>query len=245
MIPMMRPLKRYLRRDIWRVRSLNVRVVSFDLRRTVFRTASNSLVRSTVTGIVHDMRSLYPCVGRVVPLVACALVLVCCGGTTHRENHIGGGGSPALPSVDANDAGAEAGGAAGAASECIRTPGAVQQCSYEGPPVTGPVLTLPAVFEFELCNFRDSVVASIGVVPSQPVTISLENPESIESFDLSIVRADVAYQEIMPIAGSARVKVGRRAAHQTSFTPAGTEPIAIYAGLGASCEPVRLRIEQD
>jgi len=149
-----------------------------------------------------------------------------------------------LPSAEPNDAGAEAGGAAGAAAACTPSPGAAE-CSYAGPPVAGPALTLPATFEFELCNFRDSVVASVGVLPPRPVTVTLENPEAIENFHLSVVRADVMYQEIVPTAGSARMQLGRRAARQASFTPKGDEPIAIYAGTGASCEPVRLRIEQD
>jgi hypothetical protein len=117
---------------------------------------------------------------------------------------------------------------------------------YEGLPVETPPLALPTTFELELCSGRDSRVWAVNVDAGRPVHVTLENPESIDSFPIGAVRDEIsAYEPLMVVDGEAEANLGLAAQWQWSFTPAAAGVVAFYAGGGVSRgERSRLRIEQ-
>jgi len=117
---------------------------------------------------------------------------------------------------------------------------------YEGLPAKTPALALPAQYELELCNGRDSRVWAINAEAGRPVLLTLENPESLESCSIAACRAGTSsYEPLMAVEGTAVANIGLAAQWRWSFTPTETGVVAFYAGGGLSRgEPARLRIEQ-
>jgi hypothetical protein len=118
--------------------------------------------------------------------------------------------------------------------------------AYESLPVKTAPRALPVVLETEFCNFRDSRAWAIEVVAGRRVTITVENPWSIQAVDLAVYLNDVDYQPLPVTDGVAKGRVGLLAHPSLSFTPAQSIAAALYGSLGASRgEAVRLRVEQE
>jgi hypothetical protein len=117
---------------------------------------------------------------------------------------------------------------------------------YEGLPPQTPARMLPTLLETELCNARDSRVWAIEVEAERAVSVTLENPSTIDGFDLSVYRSDVDGYEPLPVtAGPTRFRLGSLAERTFSFTPASSGNVSLYAGLGISRdEPIRLQVTQ-
>lgn len=121
------------------------------------------------------------------------------------------------------------------------------KCSgaYESLPTSKPPRALPTVLEAELCNSRDSRVWVIDVVAEQAVSITLENPLSVDTFQLDVYRPDEGYEHLPVSAGVTSAALGRLAERSFSFTPVSSGSVGLYAGLGSSRgEATRLRVEQ-
>ena len=118
--------------------------------------------------------------------------------------------------------------------------------AYESLPPRTPTRALPTVLEAELCNARDSRTWSIEVAANRAVSLSLENPLSIDTFRLDVYRSDVdGYEHLPVIAGETSIKLGRLAERSFWFTPARAGKVSLLAALGTSRgEATRLRIEQ-
>jgi len=119
------------------------------------------------------------------------------------------------------------------------------QGAYESLPVATPPHELPVLLHTSLCHARDSRVWAIEVAAGRPVTITLENPEAIETFDLALYEDNDDYQAIAVSAGVTRAKLGLLAARSLSFTPVNAGIVGLYAALGDSRgDGIELRIEQ-
>lgn len=118
--------------------------------------------------------------------------------------------------------------------------------AYQSLPVRTPPQALPTVFEAELCNARDSRATAIEVAAGTAVSITLENPLSVDRFRLSVYRSDVDSYELLPVAaGTTSAELGRLAERSLTFTPTSAGSVSLLASLGNSRgEPTRLRIEQ-
>jgi len=118
--------------------------------------------------------------------------------------------------------------------------------AYEGLPAQTPTRVLPTLIETELCNARDSRVFAIEGVAGRAVSITLENPLTVDVFDLHAHHSGADPYEDLPIsAGKTRTRLGLLAERSFTFTPAASGTIGLYAALGISrAEPIRLRVEQ-
>jgi hypothetical protein len=105
---------------------------------------------------------------------------------------------------------------------------------------------LPTILEAELCNFRDSRTWAIEVAAGRSVSVTLDNPLSIDTFSLSVYRSDVGdYQPLPVIAGTTTAELGLLVERTLTFTPEQTATVYLYAGTGSSRSgPPRLRVEQ-
>ncbi len=141
-------------------------------------------------------------------------------------------------STEAGSAGVSALAGASGAVNCVG--------GYESLPVTTPPQALPALLEAPLCNARDSRAWAIAVIQNQPVTITLENPEIVDTFNLGAYRTDVGGYQALPLAaGTAQTRLGALAEISWTFTPSASGAAALYASLGVSRgEPVRLSVVQ-
>jgi hypothetical protein len=117
---------------------------------------------------------------------------------------------------------------------------------YEGLPAQTPTRVLPTLIETELCNARDSRVWAIEGVAGRAVSITLENPLTVDSFELHAHHSGAdPYEDLQISAGKTRTRLGLLAERSFSFTPAASGIIGLYAALGISrAEPIRLRVEQ-
>lgn len=117
---------------------------------------------------------------------------------------------------------------------------------YESLPPLAPARALPTILEAELCNFRDSRTWGIEVAAGRSVSVTLDNPLSIDSFSLSVYRSDVSdYQPLPVTAGTTTAELGLLVERRLTFTPKQTATVYLYAGTGSSRSgPPRLRVEQ-
>jgi hypothetical protein len=117
---------------------------------------------------------------------------------------------------------------------------------YESLPVETPPLDLPAVVESELCSARDSRVWAAIVAGGRPVSVTLENPQSIDHFFVSAYRGGRSDYVDLPVSeGETRLELGLFTEWRRSFTPLESGVVAFSAAAGFSRgEPFRLRIEQ-
>lgn len=116
---------------------------------------------------------------------------------------------------------------------------------YEGLPVETPPLSLPADFELELCSGRDSRVWAVTVAAGRAVEVTLENPESIDTFSLGAYRDQTSFEPFPVTDGRSEANLGLAAGRSLRFVPAEAGVVAFYAGAGISRgERSRLHIAQ-
>jgi hypothetical protein len=117
---------------------------------------------------------------------------------------------------------------------------------YESLPPKTPARALPTLIETELCHARDTRTWAVELAAARQVTVTLENPLSIDGFDLDAYRSDVDGYEPLPVSsGATRVNLGLFNERQMRFTPRAAGVAYLYASLGNSrAITPRLRIEQ-
>jgi len=116
---------------------------------------------------------------------------------------------------------------------------------YEGLPVETPPLSLPADIEVELCSGRDSRTWAVNVVAGRAVVVTLENPESIDSFSFGAYRNQTQFEPYPVSGGENQAYLGLAAKWTFSFVPAEAGTVGFYAGSSISRgEPSRLHIAQ-
>jgi hypothetical protein len=116
---------------------------------------------------------------------------------------------------------------------------------YEGLPVDTPPLSLPADVELELCNARDSRAWAVTVAAGRAVEVTVENPESMDTFSLGAYRNQNPVEPFPVTDGANQGYLGLATKGTFSFVPAEAGIVAFHASSGFSRgEPSRLHIAQ-